>query len=129
MALISEPGKGMFWIRPGDMLGYYIEVTQIRREAVVCAFKDHVGQVAWEPSSKTVSQRPRPDASSHLPPVTASPLSSRLGTPKQPAIPRPLKVEDETKDTAHISLRKRKQEPPFPMYNGINPSSHSATAC
>jgi hypothetical protein len=95
MALISKPGKGMFWIRPGDMLGY-LKVTQIHKDAVVYAFKDRVGQVAWEPSSIPVSQRPRSDASSRmamdlpnspgpspLPPVSASPLPSRLGTPKK----------------------------------------------
>ncbi len=106
MALISEPGKGMFWIRPGHMLGY-LKVTEICKDAVVYEFKDTVGQVAWEPSSIPVSQRPRSDASSRmamdlpksspgpspLPPVSASPLPSRLGTPQKqrtrPMSPRP----------------------------------------
>jgi len=106
MALISEPGKGMSWIRPGDTLGY-LRVTQIRKDAVVYAFKDTVGQVAWEPSSMPTSQRPHSEASSPmamdlpnsspepspLPPASANPLPSRLGTPREqsgrPASPRP----------------------------------------
>jgi len=96
MALISEPGKGIFWIRPGHVLGY-LKVTEIRKDAVVYEFKDRVGQVAWEPSSMPASQHPGSDTSSPmamdlpnsspgpspLAPVSTSPLPSRLGAPQE----------------------------------------------
>jgi len=105
MALISEPGKGLSWIRPGDMLGY-LKVTEIRTDSVMYAFKDTTGQVAWEPGIGSVSSRPRtspsamamnlakPSASpSPLPAVPASPLPSRLAAPQKrqtrPVSPRP----------------------------------------
>ena len=93
MALISEPGKAPYWIRPGDTLGY-LEVTQIRRDAVVYALDQTTGEVAWEPAVTDVPSRPKaasptlamngPSATvspAPPPPVPASPLPSRLASP------------------------------------------------
>jgi hypothetical protein len=92
MALISQPGKGPSWIRPGDILGY-LKVTKIRKDAVVYIFEDTTGEVAWEPSAGFVPIWPTPPESalamnmpsaaalSTLPPVAASPLPSPLASP------------------------------------------------
>ncbi|MCF7973367.1 MAG: hypothetical protein K9N55_06100 [Phycisphaerae bacterium] len=93
MALVSEPGKGPSWIKPGDMLGY-LKVTEIRRDAVVYAFEETTGEVAWEPSQDTARPRTKvespilamemPSAAASqapLPSVPSPPLPSRLATP------------------------------------------------
>lgn len=105
MALISEPGKGISWIRPGDVVGY-LKVIEIRRDAVVYAFKKTTGQVAWEPTSIPRAQPSQVSAQSMAmdlqnspaaptpPPAPASrPRPSRLGAPQtqptQTVFPRP----------------------------------------
>ncbi len=107
MALISEPGKGIFWIQPGDMLGY-IKVAQIHKDAVAYTFEDTSGEVAWEPHITTMPPSPKATSSNlainvtpalasptTLPPRPASPLPSRLAESqdkqRHPISPRPLR--------------------------------------
>jgi hypothetical protein len=77
MALISEPGKGMIWIRPGDVLGH-LKVTQIRKDAVEYAFETLVGEVAWDPSADSVPSGLKRTSSSmamNVPSPTRVPVS------------------------------------------------------
>lgn len=106
MALISQPGKGLSWARPGDMLGY-LKVIEIRKDAVVYGYEDTIGEVAWESGKTPASARPRlpsptlamdlPEVSTDPvppPPAPASPLPSRLAAPARrmhPLSPRSLR--------------------------------------
>lgn len=113
MALISEPGKGLSWVRPGDMLGY-LRVIEIRTDAVVYTFEDTLGEVAWianrnsPPLNPKLSSAPlaintpRPEAPpTHLPHTQANLVTSRLGTPSYSSLcslsPRPRRGEKRTK--------------------------------
>lgn len=93
MALISKPGKGLSWIRPGDMLGY-LEVVDIRKDAVVYEYKGTMGEVTWKSDKTPALPRPTQPTSAlamdspKLPsdpvspsPVSANPLASPLATP------------------------------------------------
>ena len=54
MALISEPGRGLRWVREGDDLGRLI-VHEIKQGIVIYQNGEHLGQVTWEPLEDTDS--------------------------------------------------------------------------
>jgi hypothetical protein len=90
MALISQPGKRLSWIRPGDSLGD-LKVIDIRKDAVVYAYEDTIGEVAWESSKMPASKRAElPDSAMvmDLPELSTDPVAPSL----EPATPLPSRL-------------------------------------
>lgn len=105
MALISKPGTGLSWIRPGDMLGY-LRVVEIRKDAVVYAYEDTMGEVAWESGKMPASKRAKQPSSTmamDLPELSTDPVVASL----KPASPLPSQLAAPVRQMYSISPRPR----------------------
>ncbi|NQV36347.1 MAG: hypothetical protein HQ515_26880 [Phycisphaeraceae bacterium] len=102
MALISQPGQGMAWIRPGDTLGH-LKVMQIRKDAVVYEFEESIGEVAWTPSVTPAPPRPKRASSAMDTDVPPSPPTSE-SWPAVPMNPRTNRLAVAQSQSNHAAL-------------------------
>lgn len=106
MALISRPGENLSWIRPGDRLGY-LDIVEIRKDAVVYAYEDTIGEVAWESGKTPASKRPEAPSSAmaiDLPKPSPDPVQAS----PEPSDPIPSRLATPTRQMYSISPRPRR---------------------
>ena len=91
MALVSEPGKGIHWIKKGSNLGHFI-VEKIERGKIVYKDGEHLRQMAIDTKTSVPTKQ-----------TEQTKLASDQNNPSKPKHPLPQKTRPNTKPRKPMS--------------------------